>query len=122
MDEKTLLMNVDKKFCQDCVTGKEEAWASYFLEDGLMVTSGERDNLVGKEQIKAAMKGTFDLPDVDFYWEPVHCEVNGELGVTRGVSTLSYTKDGERVTHHGNYTTIWKKVNDEWKIIWDIGN
>lgn len=118
------VMDLDRTFCQDCKTGKEQAWASYFLDDGIMVTPGTRENIVGKDAIEQAMANTFALPNLVFDWEPDVCEVSedGTLAVTRGRSTLTYTKDDEEVVHHGNYTTIWKKIDGLWKISWDIGN
>ena len=124
MDNKQVVMDLDRQFCKDCETGKEKAWASYFAIDGQMITQGLQENLVGKEQIEQAMKTTFALPKVQFTWEPVHCEVSDDatLAVTRGTSIISFLKDGKRVTLNGNYTTIWKKVDGVWKISWDIGN
>ena len=124
MDHKQVLMDLDRQFCKDCEIGKEKAWASYFSQDGQMITQGLQNNLVGRKQIEEAMKSTFSLPKLQFTWEPLHCEVSNDasLGVTRGTSIISYLKDGERVTINGNYTTIWKKVDSNWKISWDIGN
>jgi len=124
MNEKQAVMDLDRQFCKDCETGKERAWASYFAEDGFMITQGTRDNIVGKSAIEDAMKSTFALSDIVFFWEPNFCEISDDatLAVTKGTSMLQYTKDNETVTLNGNYTTIWKKVNGEWKISWDIGN
>lgn len=114
----------DRQFCIDCKTGKEKAWASYFLDDGVMITQGKKDNIVGKIEIEKAMKKTFALQNVILDWEPDYCEVSDDetLAVTRGTSTLTYISDDKEVIHHGNYTTIWKKIDNEWKISWDIGN
>lgn len=124
MDSRQIVMDLDRQFCKDCETGKEQAWASYFAPDGQMITQGLLDNLIGKEQIEQAMKSTFSLPELQFTWNPEHCEVSTDetLAVTRGTSILSYVKEGNKVIKNGNYTTIWKKVDGEWKISWDIGN
>lgn len=118
------VMEVDRLFCDDCKLGKEKAWASYFLDDGIMVTSGEKQNIVGKEAIEKAMSSVFALPNLVFDWTPDYCEVSddGSLAVTRGKSKMSYTKDGSTVVINGNYTTVWKKRHGKWKISWDIGN
>jgi ketosteroid isomerase-like protein len=124
MKPKDQVMEVDRLFCKDCKVGKEKAWASYFLEDGIMITPGLKENIVGKKAIEEAMAPLFALSDVVFDWEPESCEVSGDgsLAVTRGTSKLSYTKDGESIMTYGNYTTIWKKRYGKWKISWDIGN
>jgi ketosteroid isomerase-like protein len=118
------VMEVDRLFCEECRTGKEKAWASYFLDDGIMITPGTNKNIVGPKAIEEAMVSVFALPDVIFDWSPEHCEVSGDgsLAVTRGTSKLTYTRDNEIVIQHGNYTTIWKKQMKKWKISWDIGN
>jgi len=124
MDIRQIVMELDRQFCKDCETGKEQAWASYFAHDGQMITQGLQENLKGKKQIEQAMKSTFALPELRFTWSPEHCEASNDetLAVTRGTSILSYIKDGQRITRNGNYTTIWKKVDGVWKISWDIGN
>lgn len=124
MDNKEFIMNIDRQFCEACKTGKEKAWASYFASDGMMITSGNSENIIGPIAIEKAMKSTFSLPSLDFTWEPIECEVSDDftLAVTRGTSKLQYLKDGELVVRYGNYTTIWKKEHDNWKIAWDIGN
>ena len=124
MDIKNFIMNLDRQFCSDCQVGKEKAWASYFADDGQMITQGLNDNVKGKADIESAMRPIFALPEIQFTWQPEYCEVSADetLAVTRGSSILSYIKDDDRVTMHGNYTTVWKKVDGTWKIAWDIGN
>lgn len=124
MSIRNEVMEVDRLFCKDCKVGKEKAWISYFLDDGVMVTQGTKENIQGLEAIEKAMAPIFALPDVVFNWEPEYCEVSGDgsLAVTRGTSKLSYTKDGETVTQYGNYTTVWRRRHGKWKISWDMGN
>ena len=124
MSIRNEVMEVDRLFCKDCKVGKEKAWASYFLDDGIMVTQGSKENIQGRKAIEEAMKPIFSLPNLSFDWEPEYCEFSddGSLAVTRGKSKLSYTKNGETVTQYGNYTTVWKKRYGKWKISWDIGN
>lgn len=124
MDLKKEVMELDRQFSKDCEKGKEEAWASYFAEDGLMIIGGSSNHVIGKKAIKEIMKPLFALPELDFTWEPDYCEISedGTLAVTRGTSKRSYLKDGKTISQKGNYTTIWKRQNGSWKISWDIGN
>lgn len=117
-------MNRDIEFCNACQTGKEKAWASFFLEDGVMITEGTQENIMGRKNIEERMKKTFSLPQLHFTWKPTHCEISDDqtLAVTRGTSVIKYERDGELVTHNGNYTSIWKYVDGNWYISWDIGN
>jgi ketosteroid isomerase-like protein len=124
MSEKEFLMSLDVQFCNDCKINGEKAWASYFMDSGFMVVNGYHDNIIGKEKIEKAMEGIFSLQDIEFDWHPVFCEISDDntLGVTMGESTRTFIKDNEKVTLKGKYTTIWKKVEGTWKIVWDIGN
>ena len=124
MTTKDIVMKRDQTFCEDCQTGKEKAWASYFLDNGVMVTSGNNQNIVGKTEIEKAMKKIFSLKNIDFTWEPKAYEVSndGTLAVTRGISRIAFQKDGKDIVQHGNYTTVWKYTNGNWFISWDIGN
>ncbi len=122
MKTREQVLAVDNAFCNDCRRGKEKAWASYFLEDGMMITDKTGGKYVGKESIEEHMVDIFQLPDMKLHWSPDHVELSDDrsLAVTKGPSTLSFTKEGKKEIHHGYYTTVWKRRNKLWKIKWVI--
>lgn len=122
MKLRELILEVDRHFCKDCKRGKEKAWASYFMEDGMMITERAKGVYIGKDAIEQHMVDIFHLPDMKLHWDPDHVELSddGSLAVTKGHSTLSFTKEGKHEIHHGFYTTVWKKIHKKWKIKWVI--
>jgi uncharacterized protein (TIGR02246 family) len=45
----------------------------------------------------------------------------GDLAVEHGTYKLSFTgPKGKKIEDHGNYVTVYKKVNGEWKVLADI--
>ena len=66
----------------------------------------------------------FDLKNIDFRWTPEIGFMSDDetLGVTSGKYTRKYLREGKKVVEIGKYVTTWKKINDEWKIVFDIGN
>ena len=118
------LKNLDLEFCNVCKKKGAQGWVGFFSDNGVMATSSGREDIIGKANIFKAISNTFELDNVSFIWKPVYGDVSDDetLGYTSGTSTLTYTKNGEKVIQKGKYSTIWKKINGEWKIILDIGN
>lgn len=120
------LLNVDRQFDKSVSTGGAEAWASYFHNDGVMVTSGSEDVIKGKDNIYLAMKDVFSTKDFSLRWEPLSSDISdcGSMGYTYGVYKRKYRNDNnELITSTGKYTSIWKKDEyGNWKVILDIGN
>jgi len=122
---KEELINLDKKFDLAVSTGGAEAWASYFHEDGVMLTSGSASNKRGKKEIFDTMNGVFGHNDFSLRWEPTAVDVSdsGDLGYTYGNYIRKYKDSTNQwVTSTGKYTSIWKKdCTGQWKIVLDIG-
>lgn len=124
MNDLEKIMKLDLEFCKACKTGGGKAWASYFMDDGFMTSREHEKNIIGKLEIEEAMSSVFQLKDIKFDWWPVFAVVSddGSLGVTNGLYERSYEVDGKLFEQKGKYTSIWKKVNGEWKILFDTGN
>ena len=118
------LRNLDLEFCNTCKKYGAEGWVKFFSDNGVMATSGGRDDIIGKTDIFKSINKIFTLDNVSFTWEPIYCDVSDDLtlGYTSGTSTLIFTKNDKKVIQKGKYSTIWKKIDDEWKIILDLGN
>ena len=114
----------DLDFCERCKIKGAEGWVDFFADNGIMATSAGKDDIVGKANIYKSIDKIFKLDDVSFTWEPVYCDVSDDLtlGHTSGVSKLVYKNNDKEVIQRGKYSTIWKKINGEWKIILDLGN
>lgn len=118
------LMDFDLKFARDSQTEKVDAWASRIAENCIMITGGHQDNIIGRENILKGLEGLYALPNLKFIWEPTFANVSEDLnlGYTSGIYTREYFLNNKVIKEIGKYTTIWKKINNHWKMIHDIGN
>lgn len=123
--EKVLeeIKEIDKQFCKDSELNGVDGWMKYFAVDSIMITSGERENIIGKENIYKYMRDFFNS-SLRFEWEPTLYDVSEDLsfGYTSGVFLREFKKEGEIIIEKGKYISIWKKIDNDWKIVYDMGN
>jgi ketosteroid isomerase-like protein len=57
------------------------------------------------------------------YWEPVYSVIaaSGDFGFNTGPWEFRQKKNDEKPVAFGQFVTVWKKVNGEWKAAIDIG-
>lgn len=123
--ERAAIAAADREFDAATAKGGAEAWASYFAEDGLMLSDREGATH-GREAIRKAMEPFFSNPDVSLRWTPLLQEVSNDatLGYTVGrYRAAAKTPEGEPVSLEGKYLSVWRKVADgTWKVAVDLGN
>lgn len=127
MEKKTViqeLMDVDVEFCNQCQITGAEGWIQYFEDQSIMVTSGLNKDLDDKHEIYYAMEKLFSLDNISFRWAPLYCDVSDDftMGFTSGKYERNYYLGNVKVEEKGKYVTIWKKIDDKWKIVLDMGN
>ena len=125
MDKSTeILMRVDQHFSEDSQKLGIKAWENNLADEAVMVTDGHQPYLIGKSDIIKALKNLYSLPELYFEWHPIIAQIaeNQDMGFTTGTYIRTYSKNNIPYKEIGKYTTIWKKINDKWKIILDIGN
>jgi uncharacterized protein (TIGR02246 family) len=101
-----------------------DGWISLWADDGVQLPPGSPPN-IGKEQIRAAMKGLVD----QFVWNigitNEEVGVGGDWSFARGTYTATLTpkEEGKAIFVNGKYMTILKKQPDgSWRIHRDIFN
>lgn len=119
-------MSVDERFANETGARGATGWASFFAEDGRMMTNNG-PIIVGREQIQKAMAQSFARPGFALQWQPTSADVSrsGDLGYTTGgFQVMQHGPDGKpTVATRGKYVTVWKKQSDgSWKVVVDIGN
>lgn len=96
--------------------GDFEKFGSFFAEDVMFKMSGQQP-LSGRAAVTAAhipmaeqqMELIINTEEVRDFGDFAHEIGNYEV----------HTKDGQKVDH-GHYSTLWKKVDGEWKIYRDV--
>ncbi|PAT01966.1 hypothetical protein CI105_03665 [Candidatus Izimaplasma bacterium ZiA1] len=118
------LIETDKLFCEECKLDGAKAWAKYMTKESIMVSGTLGKDIIGEDSIYKVMVKVFDLKNISFKWFPVYADVSDDatLGFTSGTYNRTYFADGKKVLEEGKYISIWKKVNNSWKISLDMGN
>lgn len=118
------LIETDKRFCEACQIDKEKAWMRYMHPHTIMGTSKDNPFITDLVEIEGIMKSVFEMEGMHFRWKPIYAFISDDdtLGVTVGLYKRNYMKDGTEQEDKGKYMTVWKKVNGEWKAVFDMGN
>jgi ketosteroid isomerase-like protein len=114
------LMELEGRFEQDVAKGGGKAFASWFADDAVALSNGERA-VLGHAAIAA---GTLWDPAVyQLTWTPEGAQMgpSNDMGFTWGHYQSRYNApDGKPVIKTGRYITIWRKLQDgTWKVAMD---
>lgn len=113
------IIKTEKQFMDDAAKYGAKGWSSYFLEDGMMVSAGVNENIVGKDDILKAMESAFKS-DFKLEWKPETIEFSDDYSLSYSTGRYIRTLNGE--TTYGKFLTIWKNTSNGWKVKVDIGN
>ena len=74
----------------------------------------------GPAAIRAAYTGMLGMPGMSLTWVPTKIDVVSPTVATDiGTYTMAYNGPQGRVTDRGNYTTIWHKIDGQWRVAVD---
>jgi uncharacterized protein (TIGR02246 family) len=74
----------------------------------------------GSSGIRSAYNGLVNTPGVSLTWVPTKIDVvSPSVATDIGTYTLAYDGPQGRVTDHGNYTTVWHKIDGQWRVAID---
>ncbi len=123
----TAIKEILNQYAVACNTGDFDLWISLWADDGVQMPP-DAPAVMGKEQIREAMKPEFDQMTLDItitsIWD---AKAYGDLGLTCCNYTLDITPKGGGETIHamrdGKALTIYKRQSDDtWKIVYDCFN
>jgi len=119
------ILQAEKAFNEASTLNGAPGWASYFLEEGKMLSKSGRP-FTGPKEIQQAIEPLFALHQLQFTWEPSYVEVSkdGSLGYTYGSYLRQYElQAGAKHEEKGMYMSIWKRdVDGKWRVAADVGN
>lgn len=74
----------------------------------------------GRQAIRSAYAGMLGIPGISLTWTPTRIDVASPTVATDyGTYTMAYDSPQGRVSDRGNYTTIWHKLDGQWKVAVD---
>jgi ketosteroid isomerase-like protein len=119
-DAKEGILAAENEFATLCRNeGILKAFTSYASEDAAILLG---DSLVkGMVEIQRHYsKPSFKTATLE--WKPdfVDASASGDMGYTYGhyvYTTLD--EKGEKKQYKGVFHTVWKKINGQWKFVWD---
>jgi len=95
---------------------------SLFCADINTIFDGEVQESLAEVQASRE-KEWAENPDATVTWTTAAIEVaaSGDLAYERGSWTSDPDGAGEKPEEHGEYLTVWKKIDGQWKVQYDAG-
>ncbi len=119
---KILLFDLEARFAKDVAARGGAAFASWFAEDGVVLSNGKAP-VVGRAAIDQSAQ--WDPKAYQLTWTPTDARMSasGDMGYTWGhFEGHSTDANGNPQTTTGRYITIWQKQPDgSWKVTLDAG-
>lgn len=94
------------------------------FDDNAVVYRRNQEPAIGKEAIRQSYMSDKQMnPKVvnDWKTEKVEVSSSGDLAVEYGTFTVTNAGADGQGTDKGNYITVYRKVDDKWKVVADIG-
>lgn len=117
------LYDLEARFAQETARGGGRAFASWFADDAVTLSSGKAA-VTGKSNIAAA--ANWDPAQYQLTWTPQGGRMSpaGDMGFTWGhYEGTSKDHAGNPIKTTGRYMTVWKKQSDgSWKVELDSSN
>ena len=123
----TAINEIWTQYAATLTAGDLDLWISLWTDDGIRMAP-DAPAVIGKEQIREAMKPVFDQMTLDVTITSIEdAKVYGDLGLTRCNATLDMTPKAGGETIHamgdGKALTLYERQPDgSWKIAIDCFN
>lgn len=76
--------------------------------------------VTGLAGARTAWTGFTSMPGVSLNWTPNRIEVTSPTTASEtGTFNLSFDSPGGRITDRGNYVTLWRKIDGQWRVATD---
>ncbi|HEU4747538.1 MAG TPA: DUF4440 domain-containing protein, partial [Gemmatimonadaceae bacterium] len=92
---------------------------SFHAPDVVIMNPGS-PAVTGLAGARTAWTGLTSMPGVSLNWTPNRIEVTSPTTATEtGTFNLSFDSPGGRITDRGNYVTLWRKIDGQWRVATD---
>jgi ketosteroid isomerase-like protein len=120
--EEAALRQADDDFAAAGAAKDVNALMSFFAPDATMLMQNQ-PAVRGIDGIR----GLFDqivpaLGSMSWSATEVMVAAAGDIGITRGTYHMTLQTPAGPVDDVGKYVTVWKKVDGQWKVVYDVGN
>ena len=119
------LMQLSREWSKSAAGDDMEKTISYWADDAVVMQPGQ-PIIRGKQEIRAMLENTSNIPGFQISWEPqeVHVSKEGDMAYMIERNKISFTDSlGNPVTEYNKVTTVWRKQADgSWKNVVDMWN
>lgn len=120
------LLQTDQQWAAAASEGIDVDQIVSFWSDDATIFPPEVPAIRGKDAIRQFVAGSMEIPGFSVSWEPSEVVIapSGDFGYTTGANAFTVPDaDGNLITTHNRYVTVWKKEADgSWKCVMDIWN
>jgi ketosteroid isomerase-like protein len=114
------LLKVDREFARTSADqGAREAFLLFAAKD-VRLFRNNHFPFVGRAGAADALAPI----TAEWTWTPAFAgvSISGDLGYSYGTYELREKNPARTVSEKGNYARVWKKVNEEWKLVIDVAD
>ena len=124
--ERLALLEADRSWAAEVAAGADASEVvSYWTSDARVYLSGQ-DEIHGSEALLEMVTANSAIPGFEVSWVPDEAVVfgSGRFGYTRGTNSFTFPgPDGNLITTHGRYLTIWEKEGaGRWRCMVEMTN
>ena len=122
--EERAIRDLDKKWVQAVAARDTMAIGNTYAEDAEFLPQGA-PRVSGRAAIRSAWAQLLKTPNLSLTFEPTKVVVSGMgdmVSETGGYRLAMDGPKGQRIEDGGKYVVVWKKVNDQGKVQYDIFN
>jgi uncharacterized protein (TIGR02246 family) len=113
------LMELTKQYLEAAKARDAAKVASFYAEDAVVMPPNAPP-IKGRKAIQLDHERLFkESPSFELTATPLASETSGALGYIQGEFVVKRQGGGEV---RGKYVEVWKRINGEWKILYDINN
>ena len=119
--EEAAIRAQDQRLLQAVAAKDASTAASMYASDAYLMTPNA-PAATGTAAIRTSWAGMTQLPGLQFSFTPTRIDISKAGDMAMDVGTYRFAADGPqgRIEDSGNYNTVWKKLDGQWRIASDI--
>lgn len=113
-----------ERYNRAAVAGDVETLVNMYADDAMIMQPGEEEPIRGREAIRGHYLAMMQFPNREFTSTPTRIDVarSGDLASEAGVFSVGADTPQGRFTDTGRYLTVWKKIDEQWRIATEISH
>lgn len=119
--EEAAIRAQDQRLLQAIAAKDANTAATIYASDAYLMTPNA-PAVTGVAAIRSSWAGMLGMPGLQFSFTPTHIDISKAGDMALDVGTFRFSADGPqgKIEDSGNYNTVWKKLDGQWRIASDI--